>query len=218
MSACRLCLLLLLSSLSVTLGNTDRQVWGWASDRLANITIEQLRNSSWTDIIDGIQVWCGLFLTPNGLVLNQTIWEHCQPILQACRDTDTQFHLMVAGSIPHTTDPAPFIQDALDVWQRTGVDGFSLDDETDCAPRATTTNFTGWIEWLDSFVDGLHAHDIPVSNAIQAVFAVEDDEENDACARAPSDYRFPNTVVERMTKSHIDKWLIMDTYYFTTGA
>ena len=37
-----------------------------------------------------------------------------------------------------------FIASAIAAAHKHGIKGFSIDDETDCAPRSTLKNFTAW--------------------------------------------------------------------------
>ena len=197
-----------------------RQVWAWASYNIhSEETIQQLYNSTWNPVVDGIQAACGCRFTDTGISFNDTIWAACAPLFRAAKETNTKFQLWIAGNIPEQADVTVFIRDALDLYHHLGVDGFSIDDEQDCAPRATTDKFETWITWQNTFAAALlQDYGIPVTSAVQALFAINDNTpDNDPCAKAPSAYTLDTRVVELLQKATLQKWLVMDTYYFTTG-
>jgi hypothetical protein len=196
----------------------SRQTWAWASGNLqAEETIQQLYNSTWSSIIDGIQVWCGVRFSDHGFEVNQSLWSGCQPILRAAKETKTKFQLIIAGSIPDTANVNTYIVQALAMHHHLHVDGFSLDDERDCAPRSTTDQFESWTSWQSQFARGLERQNIPVTSAIQAVFAINNKPGNQPCADNPSSYDLDSRVVSILQNATIQKWLVMDTYYFSTG-
>jgi hypothetical protein len=206
-----------------------RQVWAWASGGLnRDEGIVQLRNSSWSSIIDGIQAWCGCGFLETGLAINQTGWDMCTPLIQAAKDSKTKVQIVIVGAVPQTAidDPTPFINDAIALARRhPEIMGFSIDDERDCAPRSTVAELEGWVAFHDSFAEGLRSHGLQVTSAVQAMFGIQNEIDNKPCLfppygnkqRLPSNYEFVPRVPDLMSSSSIQKWLIMDTYYYSTG-
>jgi len=101
-------------------------------------SIQQLYNSTWNPVLDGIPAWSGCRFMERGLAFNDTEWTTCAPLFRAAKETNTKFQRMIAGDIPEQADPGPFVKDDLAMHQRLGIDGFSIDHEQDCAPRAAT--------------------------------------------------------------------------------
>jgi hypothetical protein len=56
-----------------------------------------------------------------------------------------------------------------------GWQGFTIDDESSCAPRSTIANLTRYISFIDALSEGLGKLDPPVvvTADIQAIFGVE---------------------------------------------
>jgi hypothetical protein len=221
--------LLLFLLASTCKAQSQRQVWAWASWNInGDETIRQLHNTSWSQVIDGIQAACGLRFTENGLALNHTIWAGCALLFRATQETNTKFQMWVAGDVPQTAidDPTPFIKDALDFAHRyPQIDGFSFDDESHCAPRSTVAQLEGWMDFHNSFAEELSDHGLQVTSAVQAMFGIQNEDDNNPClfepygtnSKLPSEYDFVPRVPELMSQSSIQKWLIMDTYYYSTG-
>mgnify|MGYP000040312638 CR=1 FL=1 len=188
------------------------------------IQIAQLQNETWSNLIDGIQVWCGSLFANDSLQFNQdTNWQdNCQPLFQAARDAGVQFQLMISGDVPVSAydNAQPWIDDAIAIQKHLGIDGFSLDDERDCAPLATLSELHLWLNFHNSFTTALSEHGIPVTSAIQAVFAIQDNADNHPCDHSPATYPFEPRVSSALAQAQaatLQKWLIMDTYYFLTG-
>ena len=222
-------LLILCMALCTCDAQRKRQVWAWASGGLnRDEGIEQLRNASWSSLIDGIQAWCGCGFLETGLAINQTGWDKCVPLIQAAKDSKTKFQIVIAGAVPLTAidDPTPFINDALELASRhPQITGFSIDDERDCAPRSTVAELEGWVAFHDSFAEALRSHGLHVTSAVQAMFGIQNEFDNKPCLfppygnkqRLPSYYKFVPRVPDLMSSSSIQKWLVMDTYYYSTG-
>ena len=210
--------LLLLFPHSISQPET-RQIWVWANgnDESAEAQIRQLNNVTWSSMIDGIQAWCGCYFSDRGLKLNQTAWANCKPLFQAAKNANTKFQLVISGSIPQNAPVEMFLTDALALHHHLHIDGFSIDDERDCAPRASTSDFVAWTLWQSRFAQGLEPYDIYVTSAIQAVFGINQEPGNLPCARNPSDYPMDPQVVETLQTATLQRWLVMDTYYFSTG-
>lgn len=200
-----------------------RQIWAWANGNAENAQdqIRQLNNATWNSIIDGIQAWCGCSFTETGLKLDQTAWDGCTPLFQAAKSSNTKFQLIISGSIPHNAPVDKFVMDALALHHHlrksSNLVGFSLDDERDCAPRATTRDFVAWTTWQSLFAQGLRPHGLAVTSAIQAAFGIGTAPENRPCDQSPSNYTFDPQVVQALQTATLQRWLIMDTYYFSTG-
>jgi hypothetical protein len=214
-------------------GNVEvghRQIWAWATllPEYRDKAIQQLSNSSWTSILDGIQAWCGCQFTDTGLFFNQTRWEDCQPLRQAAKTSGLKFQLVIVGAVPQNAieNPTPYLRDAIDFFHRyPEIDGFSIDDERDCAPRSTVDELEGWIAFHNAFAEGLSHHGLHVTSAVQAMFGIQNDVDNHPCLyppyneriKLPANYDFIPRVPELMSMSTIQKWLVMDTYYYSTG-
>ena len=207
----------------------QRQIWAWASGSLfRDEGIQQLYNSSWHSVIDGIQAWCGCGFSDTGILFNETSWNSCVPLIEAAKDSGSKFQIVISGAVPEAAirDPTPFINDAI-AWARLHpeIDGFSIDDERDCAPRSTVSELEGWVAFHDVFAEALRSHGLHVTSAVQAMFGVQNEANNEPCLfppygdkqRLPSDYDFVQRVPDLMSDSSIQKWLIMDTYYYSTG-
>lgn len=220
MPSIRLPLLLLLLLLPYSNSQpATRQLWAWANgnDKSAPDQIRQLNNATWNTMIDGIQAWCGCSFSDRGLKLDQTAWKNCAPLFQAAKNSNTKFQLIISGSIPHNSPVELFITDALALHHHLHIQGFSMDDERDCAPRASTSDFVAWTAWQSRFAQGLEPYGIPVTSAVQALFGINQAPDNSPCARNPSDYTMDPEVVETLQTATLQRWLVMDTYYFSTG-
>ncbi len=220
--------------------SAERKVFAWASS--SNATVAQLTNASWAGIFDGVHAGCGVDIVASGttsvtMSINDTIFAQCTALKQAVEAGGGEFHVWT-NAVPQLLldNPslrAPFIKSAIDAAHKHGIQGFSIDDETDCAPRSTLQNFTAWVEFINQFSDALHAASPPIqlSAAVQAMFGIEDvaykplchppasPSCSQACNRAPWDY---NTTAKAavgrlMSNSSMDRWLEMDTYYFSTA-
>ena len=208
-----------------------RQVWAWASHKSGRQIGQQLRNDTWANLIDGIQVWCGdCHFENDGIYLNDTLWTtECRPLFTAAAAANVKIQLMISGAVPESAiqNPQPFIDAARSIYQHhrgMGVvlDGFSIDDERDCAPRANTHDFATWVEFQNVFVTSLAATGIHVTSAVQALFGIENDDDptkkkNSPCQFKPATYEFDPLVTGLIQTATVQKWLVMDTYYFTTG-
>ena len=204
--------------------NGRRQVWAWASgSHNVEAQLAQLRNSTWAKLIDGIQVWCGCSFISDGIALNTTTWTQCLPLVRTAQRNNVKFQLIVSGSVPPAAieDPDKFVKDAIEIHRFTGVDGFSLDDERDCAPRATTEELEGWMSFHTALAQGLenYKRSLRLTSAIQAVFGIQSNNpDNEPCQKKPAEYPLDERVVQLFqTTTGVQKWLVMDTYYFNTG-
>lgn len=170
------------------------------------------------------------------LVVNETVFDTCRPLLAAVHSSGGAFQVWTGG-VPHAclTSAAAAqsaIASAVAVAQQFGLDGFSIDDEYDCAPRSTLANFSLWAGFVSALADALHAvkgSNLQLSAAVQAMFGIQDvpyaplcsppekPECSQACVLAPWAYAPSAAVAALMSSSSIDRWLEMDTYYFSTA-
>lgn len=203
----------------------------WATHSSAAASAAQLLNSSWSGVFDGVQASCGFAFTTDGtgLTVNATLWNACAPLHAACRKTGAKFNVWI-GAPPALAHVAAVVQSAVALAKQYDIDGFSIDDESDCAPRSTLARFTAWVGFINTFADGLHAGGggLTLSAAVQAMFGIQDVEYkpacmpaqspacSQACNKAPYTYGVEPQVSHLMSNSSIDRWLEMDTYYFGT--
>jgi hypothetical protein len=70
----------------------------------------------------------------------------------------------------------------------------------------------------NSFTTALPDHGIPVTSAIQAVFAIQDKVDNYPCDCSPATHPFELCISSAITQAtSLQKWLVMNIYYFSTG-
>jgi len=164
------------------------------------------------------------------LEVNMTNFAACADLQAAVKATKGRFHVWINGVPPAAiANPGPAVASAVALALQLGVDGFSIDDEYDCAPRSTLKNFTSWVGFIDELATGLHTEKLELSAAVQAMFGIQDVEYkptcspqddpscSQACNKAPYTYKNEPKVAALMSHSKIDRWLEMDTYYFGTG-
>lgn len=213
--------------------NPKRTIMAWASGRDAAAVVAQLQNASWKGVFDGVQAFCGVSFHPDGsgLLVNETQWDECSALRETTRASPRiKFHLVLAGKVPDGANPQPVIDAAIEFATKYKLDGYSLDDEYDCAPRSTLDRFERWMAYVNALAQGLQDAGLELSAAVQAMFGIQDVPYNpycrpnasaadcsQACKDPPSSYPLEPRAVELMSKSSLDRWLEMDTYYFTTG-
>lgn len=212
-----------------TTQSNDRQVWAWAttSERFfPNKTMDDLVQQlyDYPDLIDGLQLFCGCYFNneTTGLsIINETLVDKCRPLLHAARETNTKVQLMIGNKVPDTMNPVKLVHEALainDKYFDGQLNGFSFDDESSCAPRATTGEFEKFTKFQNEFANELEVYGLSLTSAIQAVFGIQNDESNDPCAKVPAAYPFDERVAQSLASSSSSAtWLVMDTYYYTTG-
>ena len=212
-----------------TAETTERTVGAWLpieTDNYQAINAQLQNTTGWGGILDVIQLaGCGWEVNPNttAMTVNQTLFEspHCQGIIKTLRTQNIDVHMWV-GNVPNqaNSDPSTLVSSTLALLQQDEyafVKGIHFDDEKECAPRATLTNFTSWINYLNTYSNALHKVDVHVSVAVQALFGIEDAPyvHNSPCAVAPWKYKTDPQVIELMSTMTVDRFLEMDTYYFT---
>lgn len=213
----------------VTPVNRTFGVWAMWEPDLAVRGAAQLRNASWAGVFDVVQGVCGGgWQVVDGaaeVYVNDTLWQQCSDLYNATREHGARFTLLL-GSPPGAA-PGPVPQEALDDPQsavtsavalasRLGLDGFNIDDESECAPRADFSNFSAWVGFIDAFADGLHAAGLTLTVDVQAVFGIENGpyEPQKPCGLGPWQYDVDPGVAKLMRASRADGWIEMDTYYF----
>ena len=213
------------------LSSSSRTVMAWTVPN--NGAAAQLRNTSWANIFDGVQAGgCGIEFYPDGsgMYVNVTKWNGCLDLHKAVREKGGKFNAWI-GAPPAQAiiNPTNVLRDALALAKSLDLDGFSIDDETDCSPRSTLERFENWMTFINIFSNGLHAKGLTLSAAVQAMFGIQDvpykplctPPQNPSCSQAcnQAPYAYPNEpkVIELMNNSTIDRFLEMDTYYFGTA-
>eukprot|EP01084_Bolivina_argentea_P147111 257427_1 len=200
-----------------------REIWTWTSSRVAEATIEQLQNSSWSGLYDGLYAFCGASFHINednttSIILNETEYNNCTQLQKVANQMNISFHVCL-GSIPEQTinNPSSVITSAIEMANKYNWNGYNIDDETECAPRATLANFTRYVDFINVFSDALHEHNIMVTADVQALFGIENVSyvQNYPCLYEPWTYDTNKQLVEMLSNSSIDRWIEMDTYYFT---
>jgi hypothetical protein len=213
-----------------------RQVWAWATGGATTAEIQEKAHHiryQVNGILDGIHLSMNTYFDPHSpgfIVPTDTVWDTLEPIVYAARDTHVAIEIWIHGNFP---DPVydsstmdPYIQSALDLrdafetrYRNTTLQGFSFDDERDCTPRSNVTAFQDWIHFQNVFTTAMHTHNLTVSSAIQAMFGIQSSNTTPtaACDQIPSRYPFESQVIQHIQSATIDKWLIMDTYYFNLG-
>ena len=210
-----------------------RTVMAWASGGTHSTAaaIAQLQNASWAGMMDGIQAFCGVSFSADGLLhVNETQWDSCATLRDTCQQVDIEFHVVIGGTVPQDKDPRLVIDAAVALAKEYRLHGFSLDDESDCAPRSTLNRFQPWMAYVNALAQGLQEESLQLSAAVQAMFGIQDvpyhpychpdvakAECSQACRDAPSSYSLEPRVTQLLSESKVDRWLEMDTYYFTTG-
>ena len=187
-----------------------------------NITEQLVNSSSWGGLLDVVQLsGCGWKIVNDLMVINNTEWEsqHCQKIIETLNNKNIDIHIWVGGvSNQVVNSPELFIESVLTLVKNNNfVKGIHFDDETECAPRATLKNFTSWINFMNKFSDAMQKEDIKVSAAVQALFGIEDVPyvRNYPCIKEPWKYQTDKMLVSLIQNMKVDRFLEMDTYYFT---
>lgn len=215
-----------------------RKIFAWAGP--SPETISQLNNQTWSGIFDGVHAQCGVSITTSdgnkvAMVANETVFAKSLRLKAAVERGGGEFHCWTNGVpqllLEDRSQREPFFASAIAVAHKHGIQGYSIDDETDCAPRSVLRNFTLWSEFIDAFAEALHAAAPPIqlSAAVQAMMGIQDVPYKPACSppeaagcsqacnKAPMDYTPEPRVGQLMTNNSIDRWLEMDTYYFGTA-
>lgn len=194
----------------------------WANSNPA--AVSQLQNSSWKGVFDGVQAFCGVYFLPHGgLYVNRTKWNDCQALRDTARAQGIHFYACIEGKVPdHVQNIQPLIEDAVAFATKYNLDGFSLDDEYDCAPRSTLHRLQSWMTFVNAFAQGLQDSGLELSAAVQAMFGIQNVpyNPNDGISQAckdPSRYALEPRVPQMLADSPMERWLVMDTYYFSTG-
>jgi len=209
-----------------------RTVMAWANGHPS--VVSQLQNASWSSVFDGVQAFCGVNFRSDGydLQVNMTKWQECSALCETTKNLGIKFHVVIEGKVPDEAKDNlhRLIDGAVSFARMWGIDGFSLDDEYDCAPRSTLDRLERWMTYVNAFAQGLHNAGLELSAAVQAMFGIQDVPYNpyckhnasaaecsQACRDPPSKYALEPRVTQLLSESVVDRWLEMDTYYFSTG-
>ena len=211
-----------------------RVVMAWAIHHSHERIVNQLQNHSWAGVFDGVQALCGVEIHPENLLVNATLWDYCQKI-RAGMTPEQEFHLWMDGPVPDAAleKPEQLVKAISTFAQIHQLDGIHIDDEMECAPRSSLKRLEKWMAFMDMLAVELHQHEVMLSVAVQSVFGIQDtpsqancSDQNlepgnancsSACDKHPSAYPIEPRVVELFANSQVDRWMEMDTYYFTTG-
>ena len=218
-------LVVFLVSCAITCCKCKREVWGWTSSSVATETIAQLQNESWSGIMNGLYAFCGVSFQVNSnnsssvsIAVDSEAYKNCTKIQSVCQSLNISFHVCLGG-IPQAAidNPQQVIDSAIETAQKYNWDGYNIDDETECAPRADLANFTNYVNFINTFSNALHSNNIIVTADVQALFGIENISyiQNYPCLYDPWEYPTNKKLVELLANSSIDRWIEMDTYYFT---
>lgn len=139
------------------------------------------------------------------IILNTTAYAECSAIYHASTVAKVEFHACV-GTVPQAAidNPGPLIAQAVELAKEHGWAGYNIDDESHTAPRATIKSLEAWVGFINAFADGLHAHGLKLTADIQSI-------------TLPFNYQPSPILSKLLSSSSIDRWINMDTYYFSTG-
>ncbi len=110
-----------------------------------------------------------------GLELSmESQWNSCLALRETCQEQQIQFHVVIGGKVPQDKDPQLVADAAIALAKKYRINGFSLDDESDCAPRSTLNRFQPWMTYVNALAQGLHQESLQLSAAVQAMFGIQD--------------------------------------------
>ena len=208
-----------------TIEKNKRVVGAWlpvTEENYEKINEQLVNTSSWGGLLDVVQLQgCGWNITDDVMEINETVWQGhaCQTILKTLNGKGIDIHMWVGGvSNSIVASPRKFTDSVVNLLKKqTFVKGIHFDDETECAPRATMQNFTSWLNFMNSFSEDMHQENIQVSAAVQALFGIENVPyvHNYPCLQPPWKYKTNKTLVNLIQQMKVDRFLEMDTYYFT---
>lgn len=206
-------------------GKNDRTVGAWLPVKESNYEqiVNQLSNTtSWGGIIDVVQILgCGWKITGDVVTVNKTEWESkaCKSVINVLSKSNIDIHIWLGGvSNKIVESPKNFIDSVQTlIKSEPMIRGIHFDDETECAPRATLKNFTQWLDFMNAFSEEMHKEEVMVTAAVQAIFGIEDAPylPNYPCIKEPWEYKTNETLVKIIQNMKVDRFLEMDTYYFT---
>jgi len=199
------------------------------------LALDQFNNVSWKGLFDGYMVFCGSdFLADGTITLNETMYEqYCNPLRLAVEAKNAEFH-MCLGTVPPAAiaNPSVTIESAVQMALKHNWSGYNIDDESHGAPFGTIEEAKVWIQFINTFADGLHKHGLQLTADVQSV-------------TKPWKFQPAAELTMLLSTSTIDRWINMvrkfyppkhlikrtpslthhsfiryvpqDTYYFSTG-
>ena len=203
----------------------ERTIGAWLPVTTSNYDkiVNQISNtSSWGGLLNVVQVLgCGWRIVDDVITLNNSEWESkaCQSVVNVIMDKDIDLHIWLGGVTNEIVkSPEKFIDSANKLLKtQPFIKGIHFDDETECAPRANIKNFTLWLDFMNLFSEEMHKEHVLVTAAVQALFGIEDVQylHNYPCLKDPWKYKTNKTLVDVLQHMKVDRFLEMDTYYFT---
>eukprot|EP00929_Paragymnodinium_shiwhaense_P079721 TRINITY_DN41555_c0_g2_i2.p1 TRINITY_DN41555_c0_g2~~TRINITY_DN41555_c0_g2_i2.p1 ORF type:complete len:387 (+),score=46.92 TRINITY_DN41555_c0_g2_i2:63-1163(+) len=177
------------------------------------------------------------------LQVDEAQWnsKNCTEIMRAAAEEDISVQIWLGG-VPYSvsgggpqniTDSEKAATNLIDSvvaaatkYVGYGVRGFHWDEETECAPRANLQDYKLWSAFMDRLADALHTNvssTFETTVAVQSMFGIEAGKyvSNYPCSKAPWTYKAatdPSSYDEMrslIANSKIDRFLVMDTYYFS---
>jgi len=196
------------SSFSSPSSFSQRRILAWTSPKSSKASAEQLNNASWKGVYTGFMGFCGgaFNQTDGTIIVNETRYHGCDEIrLAAAALEGVEFH-MVIGTVPNAAlkNPNTTIDSAVQLALQHGWSGYNIDDESHTAPFGTIEEAHVWVSFINAFADGLHEHGLQLTADVQSV-------------TLPWKYEPSPELTKLLTDSTIDRWINMDTYYFSTG-
>ena len=186
---------------------TERRILAWTNGETSKASAAQYNNASWAGLFTGYMGFCGtdFNLDKGAITLNTTIYAGCDEIRTAVQTQDGEFH-MCLSTVPQAAidNPTLAIASAVELALQHNWSGYNIDDESHTAPRKSPANFRAWVGFINAFADGLHQHGLQLTADVQSV-------------TLPYNYQPAKELTKLLTTSTIDRWINMDTYYFSTG-
>jgi hypothetical protein len=183
-----------------------KRILAWTSPSSSELAAKQMLNESWKGLFTGYMGFCGTdFATDGSISFNKTTYHGCSAIRTAVVENHLEFH-MCLGTVPPSAinNPQITIDSAVKLALANNWSGYNIDDESHTAPRGTVETFTAWVEFINAFANGLHNNGLQLTADVQSV-------------TLPWNYSPAPELTRLLTSSTIDRWINMDTYYFSTG-
>lgn len=217
-----------------------RSVYAWVSGNATAqaVSAAQLRNHTWSGIIDGVRGFCGVGWQRGApgapwtvAVTSPADLEGCRAARSAAAETGRPFEVVLGGRLPAAAlleDVSAAVASAAVVAKAHNFSGYNVDDESECAPRSTLRNFTTWVQFHDAFAAGLARHGLLLSSEIYATFGVVNAPylpqrpctglHRPGCAGCMDQYRPDPRIGQALSAGTVGsatRWVTMDTYFYT---
>ena len=165
---------------------------------------------------------CGTFWNTSDPVhptidINETSYEAvCGPLERTLRSLGIEMHLFLGGMVPAAVlaHPASVAASAIALADKHGWAGFNVDDEQECAPRATLLDFEAWASGMGALGAALSAQSLSLSVDVQSIWGIEDVpyQWHRPCTKEA--WQFPRVprVEALLGSTAIPRWITMDTY------